>query len=159
MELNLAPNTLHPESQSFAIDKYAALIGENGCGKSSILQAIFESRMADLLLPDWKVVCFSSGHNERYSKAFESFENVRVLAEPNGCRSNYWLQTLILDEELSKQQEPILSAINEAGFMMRPAWTPMHQLQPYRDSPRMPLSTTQSLGKRVLNLPSSAALA
>ena len=73
MELNLTPNALHDEKQSFKIDKYAALIGENGCGKSSILQAIFESRMADLMLSDWKVVCFSSGHNERYSRVFSNY--------------------------------------------------------------------------------------
>ncbi|WP_417447142.1 ATP-binding protein [Kangiella sp.] len=73
MELTLPPNYLHPDEQSFKLEKFSALIGENGCGKSSILQTIFEGRMSDAMLSDWKIVCFSSGHNERYSSSFSTF--------------------------------------------------------------------------------------
>lgn len=73
MEITLSPNHLHPDEQSFKLHKFSALIGENGCGKSSILQAIFEGRMSEVMLSDCKVVCFSSGHNERYSRAFSNY--------------------------------------------------------------------------------------
>src|SRR5690554_4412926 len=73
MELTLSPNHLHQEEQSFKLNKFSALIGENGCGKSSILQTIFEGRMSEVMLSDWKVVCFSSGHNERYSRVFSNY--------------------------------------------------------------------------------------
>ena len=46
MELNLAPNPLHPQVQTLRIDKVATLIGENGSGKSSILLSVFEQRLA-----------------------------------------------------------------------------------------------------------------
>ena len=35
---------------------------------------------------------------ERYPAAFADTAGVRLVAEPAGCRSNYWLQTLLLDE-------------------------------------------------------------
>jgi len=73
MELTLSANHLHPEAQSFKLNKFSALIGENGCGKSSILQTIFEARMDEEMLTECKVVCFSSGHNERYSRTFSSY--------------------------------------------------------------------------------------
>ena len=41
MELNLTPNPLHRQVQTLRIDKVATLIGENGSGKSSILQSVF----------------------------------------------------------------------------------------------------------------------
>ena len=67
MELNLAPNPLHPQVQTLRIDKVATLIGENGSGKSSILLSVFEQRLAGRDHEQLKVVCFSSGQNENYS--------------------------------------------------------------------------------------------
>jgi dTDP-4-amino-4,6-dideoxygalactose transaminase len=83
---------------------------------------------------------------------------VRLLAEPPGCRSNYWLQTLLLDRALAAQRDAILEATNDAGFSTRPVWTLMHRLVPYQDYPRMPLPVAESLAARAINLPSSACL-
>lgn len=38
MNLILAPNPLYPQEQNIHIDKVAMLIGENGCGKSSMAE-------------------------------------------------------------------------------------------------------------------------
>ncbi len=73
MELNLAPNPLHRQVQTLRIDKVATLIGENGSGKSSILQSVFEQRLAGQDHEDLKVVCFSSGQNENYSEKFSAY--------------------------------------------------------------------------------------
>jgi len=73
MELNLAPNPLHQHVQTLTIDKVATLIGENGSGKSSILQSVFEQRLAGRDHENLKVVCFSSGQNENYSKKFSAY--------------------------------------------------------------------------------------
>jgi perosamine synthetase len=95
----------------------------------------------------------------KYSEAFQSLEGVRILSEPNRCQSNFWLQTLLLDETTSLQRDQILEVANDAGFMMRPAWTPLHRLGPYADCPQMPLPVTEALERRILNLPSSSGLA
>lgn len=73
MELNLAPNPLHRQIQTLRIDKVATLIGENGSGKSSILQSVFEQRLAGRDHGNLKVVCFSSGQNENYSEKFSAY--------------------------------------------------------------------------------------
>lgn len=95
---------------------------------------------------------------ERYREAFAAVPNVRLVAEPDGCRSNYWLQTLLLDESAADRRDEILRATNDAGYMTRPAWVPMHRLAPYRSSPSMELAVTESLERRLINLPSSAHL-
>jgi AAA15 family ATPase/GTPase len=73
MELNLAPNPLHQHVQTLTIDKVATLIGENGSGKSSILQSVFQQRLAGRDHENLKVVCFSSGQNENYSEKFSAY--------------------------------------------------------------------------------------
>jgi aminotransferase in exopolysaccharide biosynthesis len=96
---------------------------------------------------------------ERYRAAFAAVPHSRIVAEPEGCRSNYWLQTLLLDESVAGQRDPILAATNDAGLMTRPAWQLMHRLPPYQACPRMPLPVAESLERRLINLPSSAQLA
>lgn len=95
---------------------------------------------------------------ERYRSAFAGVPHSRIMAEPEGCVSNYWLQTLLLDESAASQRDAILTATNDAGFMTRPTWTLMHRLTPYRDCPRMELPIAESLERRLINLPSSAYL-
>lgn len=96
---------------------------------------------------------------ERYQEAFAGIPQARILAEPEGCRSNYWLQTLLLEESAAGLQESLLQATNDAGLMTRPIWELMSKLQPYCTCPSMPLPIAESLKYRVINLPSSATLA
>lgn len=95
---------------------------------------------------------------ERYRTAFRSIAGVTVVAEPSQCRSNYWLQTLRLSPALAGDRDALLQATNGAGFMSRPIWTLMHELEPYHTCPRMDLTEAESLAQRVLNIPSSANL-
>jgi perosamine synthetase len=96
---------------------------------------------------------------EHYDSAFANVPEAHIVAEPAGCRSNYWLQTLLLDVSAAGQRDAILAATNDAHLMTRPAWTLMHMLTPYSACPRMELSVAKSLEQRLINLPSSAALA
>jgi perosamine synthetase len=96
---------------------------------------------------------------QRYRAAFAQVCGVQLLAEPPGSRSNYWLQTLLLDESAAGQRDFILAATNDAGLMTRPVWTLMHRLQPYREHPRMDLSAAEALARRIINIPSSSQLA
>ena len=96
---------------------------------------------------------------ERYSDAFKDVPQLRLVAEPAGCASNYWLQTLLLDEPAADLRDSVLEATNSAGFMTRPAWELMHRLQPNLECPRAPLPVAESLGRRLINIPSSAGLA
>lgn len=96
---------------------------------------------------------------DRYSAAFAGVPHSRIVKEPEGCRSNYWLQALLLDEVAAAHRDAILEATNGAGLMTRPVWTLMHRLAPYRECPRMELPVAESLERRLINLPSSPQLA
>jgi aminotransferase in exopolysaccharide biosynthesis len=95
---------------------------------------------------------------ERYQAVFSCVPQVHMVAEPEGCLSNYWLQTLLLDEHCAGWRDSILTATNDAKLMTRPAWTLMSRLAPYEACPRMELSVAESLERRIINLPSSAFL-
>lgn len=94
----------------------------------------------------------------RYQEALAGVEGVRVFTEPDFARSNYWLNVLLLDEDLAGERDSLLAVTNDAGIMTRPAWTPMHLLPMFADAPRMPLPVTESLAARLVNIPSSASL-
>lgn len=97
--------------------------------------------------------------HERYAQAFATVSGVHLMVEPVGCRSNYWLQTLLLEPRFSSERDAVLAATNEAGLMTRPTWALNHRLPAFRDCPRMPLPVAEALEKRIVNIPSSAQLA
>lgn len=94
----------------------------------------------------------------RYIAAFEGLGGARVLPEPDGTQSNYWLVAMLLDPSSAAQRDAVLTALNDAGYMSRPVWTLMHRLPMYQDCPRADLSVAEQLESRVINLPSSARL-
>ncbi len=94
----------------------------------------------------------------RYQAAFSSVQGVALVAEPEQCQSNYWLQTLLLDVGQADQRDLILAATNAANYMTRPAWILMHELAQFKDCPRMDLSMALSLSRRLINIPSSSSL-
>lgn len=94
----------------------------------------------------------------RYQESFQLLGGVQLVSEPEQCRSNYWLQTLLLDGTHEGYREELLKATNELGFMTRPVWTLMHELEQFKDCPRMDLSESETLEKRLINIPSSINL-
>jgi len=94
----------------------------------------------------------------RYQSVFNNIKGVKLMSEPQGCRSNYWLQTLVIDKEFSPYRNEILEFVNSAGFMVRPTWVLMNQLQPFLESPAMDLSGAAALAERIINIPSSPKL-
>ena len=95
---------------------------------------------------------------QRYRAAFAEVAGVSLMAEPQHCQSNYWLQTLLLDPGHAPQRDAVLQATNAAGIQTRPAWMLMTELIPFKDYPSMELSGAQSLSQRLINIPSSSGL-
>ena len=96
---------------------------------------------------------------ERYREAVAGLAGIRFFGEPEGCRSNYWLNVLLLDGDEAERRHALLTRSNDAGLTTRAAWTPMHRLPMYRDCPRMDLGQAEDLYRRLVNVPSSARLA
>jgi perosamine synthetase len=96
--------------------------------------------------------------SEYYRHAFTNIPGIRFFLEPPNSQSNYWLNTLLLDEEYADQRDALLAAANDIGIMSRPAWTLMQRLPMFADCPKMDLSVAESLERRLINIPSSATL-
>lgn len=75
-----------------------------------------------------------------------------VVREPEGCRSNYWLNALVCDD--MAMRDALLAATNAAGVMTRPIWALMTTLPMYAGAPRGSLPMAEWLAARVVNLPS-----
>lgn len=93
-----------------------------------------------------------------YEDAFRDVPHCVIAREGPGRTSNYWLQTVVLDDAASEQLDEILNACNESGYKVRPAWTLLPDLAPYNRNPKAPLPVASSLTRRIINLPSSADL-
>jgi len=92
---------------------------------------------------------------QQYASAFEGVDGVRLFSEPSFATSNYWLQTLVLDERYSASRDTLLQFLNDRGVGSRPVWRPMHELQMFRESPRMDLTVAEKLKNCIINIPSN----
>ena len=95
---------------------------------------------------------------EGYLNSFNENPDFEILAEPENCQSNYWLNALVLKDSNSEHHDEFVQQLNQAGIMVRPIWEPLHTLPMYCDAPRMSLDATMNLAKRVINLPSTPSI-
>lgn len=79
-----------------------------------------------------------------------------LIWERKGTTANFWLNTLLLDSV--EDRDALLELTNSNGVMTRPIWDLMTNLPMYKNCPQGPLSVAQSLGNRIVNLPSSVRL-
>lgn len=93
-----------------------------------------------------------------YARAFEGLDEVRLLEEPKGCRSNYWLNAISLVGPDKAIRDQILKALNEEKIQSRPLWKLLHQLPMYLDAPRALIMNAIRHENSVINIPSSPFL-
>lgn len=110
MQIKLPKNTLYDNEQDINFERITVLIGENGAGKSSILQSIFQNRLQHNCVPEMKVVCFSSGQNEKYSGYFSSY-----LAKERQANRGLRLDCCYYDKTWSKLLIFIATIAKEHG--------------------------------------------
>lgn len=96
--------------------------------------------------------------SELYQEKFNNLNGVSLIREPIGCRSNYWLQAILLNPQFISSRDQILERTNEIGISTRPAWDLLTTLKPYKDFLSMDMAQADELTKRVINLPSSPQL-
>jgi perosamine synthetase len=92
----------------------------------------------------------------RYSEYFKSVPDVRFFLEPKDCRSNYWLNVLIVKDKQTQQE--FLEYTNDNGVMTRPIWELMCNLPMFENCETDGLENTRWFADRVVNLPSSVRL-
>ncbi|MGC5774368.1 LegC family aminotransferase [Paenibacillus pabuli] len=91
---------------------------------------------------------------KKYQEFLKPIKGVRLLTEPESSSSNYWLQTIILDEDIYNRDD-VLEILLKNGVQARPVWTPLDGLLPYSGCPKDDLSNTYLLNRQIINIPST----
>jgi perosamine synthetase len=91
-----------------------------------------------------------------YEEFFADYDWIDFIVEPEGTRSNYWLNAIVVPS--ASHREELLAALNDRRLMSRPVWTPLHRLPMYSRCAREQLRATEDLASRLINLPSSPYL-
>lgn len=94
----------------------------------------------------------------RYKNAFQEVAGIRFVDEPAFGKSNFWLNAILLDPEVSAERDSLLEYLRADGIKARPAWTLMHKLPMFQNSPRMNIRVAKAMESRLINIPSSAFL-
>ncbi|MCV3377018.1 ATP-binding protein [Campylobacter sp. IFREMER_LSEM_CL2194] len=102
-------------------NKSILLVGENGCGKSRILESIFEKYIQD---DNFNVICFSSGQNEKFTKIFKKhkkesmkndYENDYAVVHSFYFDKN-WIILLVFFSISTKQDSLVKSFLMEKNI-------------------------------------------
>lgn len=79
--------------------------------------------------------------------------SLTFFEEPNGARSNYWLNSVICEDK--NQRDHLLKETHDNLILSRPIWTLMTDLPMYNSCLSDDLKNSKWLCERVVNLPSS----
>ena len=96
-------------------------------------------------------------YSEFFSNLFpERAEKLTFFVEPENAESNYWLNAILFENRL--QRDEFLKLSNENGVMTRPAWELMNRLPMFQDAQCGDLTNAEWIADRLVNIPSSSYL-
>lgn len=93
---------------------------------------------------------------EEYNAFFADCPDITFFTEPEHCRSNYWLNVVLLKNRQAQQE--FLEYTNAHGVMTRPVWQLMNRLEMFKGCETDGLKNSVWLEERIVNLPSSVKL-
>ena len=93
-----------------------------------------------------------------YLKEFSKYKDIFLLKEPKNAKSNYWLNTLIIENKKKFLRDYILELGKKKSIGLRPVWKPLPELNFLRSYPKMDITITKKIFKRIINIPSSSYL-
>ena len=88
-----------------------------------------------------------------YADFFKNVPDITFFTEPENCRSNYWLNVVMLKDKAAQQE--FLEYTNDHGVMTRPVWELMNRLEMFKHCENDGLKNTEWLADRIVNIPSS----
>lgn len=91
-----------------------------------------------------------------YADFFKNISDITFFTEPENCRSNYWLNVVMLKDKAAQQE--FLEYTNNHGIMTRPVWELMNRLEMFKHCETDGLKNTEWLADRIVNIPSSVRL-
>ena len=92
----------------------------------------------------------------QYAEFFKNMDDIEFFVEPTDCRSNYWLNAVILKDR--QAQLEFLQQTNDNGVMTRPIWELMNRLPMFEHCQNDGLENSIWFADRVVNIPSSVRI-
>ncbi len=83
---------------------------------------------------------------------------MKIFGETKNSKSNFWLQTILLNKPNNILKKKIIEITNKNGIQTRPVWRLLHKLKHFKIYPKMDLKISEKLEKRIINIPSSSQL-
>jgi len=111
-----------------------------GCAQMESLNRILESKRSVA---------------QRYNEFFSN-KGLNFFVEPVNAKSNYWLNSIIMEDK--KSRDIFLIELNKFGIMARPLWKLLNELDIYKNCESADLTNSKWLEDRIVNIPSSALL-
>lgn len=91
---------------------------------------------------------------QSYSDFFKQIsDKCHFISEPANTKSNYWLNSILLDNR--NERDLFLDYSNKNGVMTRPSWALMNKLPFYSKAQCMDIPNAENFAERLVNLPSS----
>lgn len=95
---------------------------------------------------------------ETYAKFLKPYGNLMTTqAEPEGYHHVYWMNNVILSDEVRLERDEVMRRMEARGIEMRPVFYPMHIMPPYLDT-SLSLPVAEHLSARGISLPTHANL-
>jgi perosamine synthetase len=88
--------------------------------------------------------------------SFFSNSTISFITEAADCRSNYWLNAILLEDQT--ERDTFLAFSNSKGVMTRPVWTLLHKMPYLSDALHDDLENSIFIENRLVNIPSSVRL-
>lgn len=105
--------------------------------------------------------CFDTllANKRETAQIYKNFFNtldIELIMEPENCKSNYWLNTIMVKDR--NERDAFLEYANDNGIQARPIWTLMHKLKPYEKYQTMDMTNSEYFEERIINIPSSVRI-
>lgn len=89
---------------------------------------------------------------DKYKHGLGGCKSFYLFAEPSGCQSNYWLNSIIFNDRVSR--DTFLEYSNDNGVMTRPIWELMTDLPMYKACYAFEGDNARWIADRLVNIPS-----
>lgn len=112
--------------------------------------------LAQLENVDWHI-----GERKRISGLYKKYLSDCPLVRMQSCPDNYthvyWMNNVILSDEVKLIRDEVMRKMEECNIEMRPVFYPMHIMPPYYDE-TLSLPNSEKISSRGISLPSHALL-
>jgi perosamine synthetase len=117
-----------------------------GCAQMENIEKIIENKRQT-----------AKAYNDFFEKLnISTHKQLNFFNEPANCKSNYWLNAVILPNK--EERDFFLEYTNQNAVMTRPIWKLMNRLPMFKDCQTDELTNSIWFEERVVNIPSSVII-